>query len=58
MKNISLNKAYFSAFALMFSLSAHSGGGGGSSTDGLPLPDSCTSNCGYETGPNPTLSFV
>jgi dienelactone hydrolase len=59
MKNLSLNKAYLSAFVLMFSLSAHSGGGGGGgSTDGLPLPDSCTSNCGYETGPNPTLSFV
>lgn len=49
-----------SAFAIAFSLSAHSGGGGsdGGGSDGLPLPDTCTSNCGYEVGPNPTLSAL
>ncbi|MFY0639842.1 MAG: hypothetical protein JXR16_02270 [Bermanella sp.] len=54
-KNI-FKKACFSALAIAFSLSAHSGGGGGGSSNELPLPDTCTSNCGYEVGPNPTLS--
>ncbi|MGR6873565.1 poly(ethylene terephthalate) hydrolase family protein [Pseudomonas sp. HK3] len=57
-KNI-LKKAYLSAFVIAFSLSAHSGGGnGGGNNDELPLPDTCTSNCGYEVGPNPTLSAL
>ena len=57
-KNI-FNKACLSAFVIAFSLSAHSGGGGsGGGSNELPLPDSCTSNCGYEVGPNPTLSAL
>ncbi|WP_283787732.1 dienelactone hydrolase family protein [Bermanella sp. WJH001] len=57
-KNIFKN-ACLSAAAIAFSLSAHSGGGGdGGGSDGLPLPDTCTSNCGYEVGPNPTLSAL
>jgi hypothetical protein len=35
-----------------------SGGGGGGGGDDLPPPDSCTSNCGYETGPSPDLNFL
>ena len=47
------------AFTLFFSTSAFSGGGGGGGNSGeLPAPDPCTSNCGYELGPNPSLSFV
>ena len=58
-KNI-FKKACLTASAIAFSLSAHSGGGGsdGGGSDGLPLPDTCTSNCGYEVGPNPTLSAL
>ena len=60
MKKTILKHACISAFAIAFSLSAHSGGGGsdGDGSDGLPLPDTCTSNCGYEVGPNPTLSAL
>ena len=60
MKKTILKHACISAFAIAFSLSAHSGGGGsdGGGSDGLPLPDTCTSNCGYEVGPNPTLSAL
>ncbi len=60
MKKTILKHACMSAFAIAFSLSAHSGGGGsdGGGSDGLPLPDTCTSNCGYEVGPNPTLSAL
>ncbi len=46
-------------FSILFSSPAYStGGGGGGGSDDLPPPDSCTSNCGYETGPNPNLSFL
>jgi|GEM_PF-5965139 len=60
MKKTILKHACISAFAIAFSLSAHSGGGGsdGGGSDGLPLPDTCTSNCGYEVGPNPTQPSV
>jgi triacylglycerol lipase len=60
MKKTIFKHACISAFAIAFSLSAHSGGGGsdGGGSDGLPLPDTCTSNCGYEVGPNPTLSAL
>ena len=57
-KNI-FKKACLSAFVIAFSLSAHSGGGGDNGgSDQLPLPDTCDSNCGYEVGPNPTLSTL
>jgi triacylglycerol lipase len=48
------------SFTLLFSLPAFGsgGGGGGGDDDDLPLPDTCTSNCGYETGPNPDLAFL
>lgn len=60
MKKKIFKHACISAFAIAFSLSAHSGGGGsdGGGSDGLPLPDTCTSNCGYKVGPNPTLSAL
>ncbi|MFT6262055.1 MAG: triacylglycerol lipase [Bermanella sp.] len=62
MKSNLLRNACLSAFVVLFSLSAHSGGGGGGGggggNNGLPLPDSCTSNCGYEVGPNPTLNSL
>lgn len=58
MKNAALIKATLGACALLFSLSAYSGGGGGGGNDGLPLPDTCNTNCGYETGPSPSLSFL
>jgi dienelactone hydrolase len=60
MKYTTFKKASLSAFALLFSLSAYSGGGGndGGDDDGLPPPDTCSNNCGYEIGPNPSLSFV
>lgn len=58
MKNAALIKASLGACALLFSISAYSGGGGGGGDDGLPLPDTCNTNCGYETGPSPSLSFV
>ncbi len=48
------------AFSLLFSTQTLGGGGGGDgSNDGeLPPPDTCSSNCGYELGPNPSLGFV
>lgn len=54
---------FLSLFLLLFlSLSAKAGGGGGGGggddDDGLPPPNSCNSNCGFELGPNPTLSFI
>ncbi len=59
MKAKSIKKVMASAVVCLFSLSAYSGGGGGGGgDDGLPFPDSCTSNCGYELGPNPTLGYV
>lgn len=62
MKTTKFLKTAVCAFTLSFSLSAFSGGGGGSSgptNDGnLPAPNSCTSNCGFEIGPNPSLGFV
>jgi len=55
-----LRQICISAFTLLFSISAFGfGGGGGSSDDGgLPAPNSCTNNCGFEIGPNPSLNFV
>ncbi|RBP50683.1 dienelactone hydrolase family protein [Arenicella xantha] len=59
MKTTTLIKSTLCIISLSFSLSAFGGGSGGGSTgDDLPLPDTCTSNCGYELGPNPSLSFV
>ena len=37
---------------------AGGGGGGGGGDIDFPAPDNCTRNCGFETGPTPTLSFV
>ena len=59
MINAVFKKASLSAFALLYSITALSGGGGGGGGDGgLPLPSTCDVNCGYETGPAPNLSFV
>jgi len=64
MKNSALKKLSACAISLLFSVTAYSGGGGGGGGGGndnsgqLPAPDTCNSNCGYEIGPNPSLSFV
>lgn len=60
MKTTQFLRTAVCTFTLSFSLTAFSGGGGGSSdNDGnLPTPNSCTSNCGFEIGPNPNLNFV
>ena len=61
MKTTTAIKTTLCAFALTFSLSAFSGGGGGGGGGNggeLPPPDTCNFNCGYEIGPNPTLSFL
>jgi len=34
------------------------GGDGGNNDGGLPAPNSCTSNCGFQIGPNPNRSFI
>jgi len=46
--------------ALLFvpALSFGGGGGDGGGDSGLPLPDTCTNNCGYETGATPDLDFL
>jgi triacylglycerol lipase len=50
---------HLSTLALLASISGYSlAGGGGGGNDGLPTPDNCQFNCGYEQGPNPNLSFV
>lgn len=61
MKNITFKKASVIAIGLMFSVSAFAGGGdsgGGDNSGDLPAPNTCTSNCGFQLGPNPSLSFV
>lgn len=58
MKRAMIKKTSLSAIALLFSFSAYSGGGGSDGGDGLPAPDTCTTNCGYEIGPNPNLNFL
>jgi len=63
MKFTSTLKCLASALILSFSMGVYAGGGGGGSdeptNDGvLPAPDTCTSNCGYEIGPNPSLNFT
>ena len=62
MKNITFKKkASVIAIGLLFSVSVFAGGGdsGGDDNSGdLPSPNTCTSNCGFQLGPNPSLSFV
>ena len=60
MKTKVLNKLAVCSLAFFFSVPAMSigGGGGGGGGDDLPLPNTCTSNCGFETGPNPNLNFL
>lgn len=60
MKTTNIIKSIIVTCSLSFSLSAVSGGGGGGGgNDGeLPPPNTCNSNCGFEIGPNPSLSFV
>lgn len=61
MKLSALCKTLLSACLLTFSFGVYAGGGGSDepTNDGpLPFPDTCTSNCGYETGPNPSLGFT
>ena len=60
-----LNIFVICSFAFVISSPAFSGGGGGGNgggngggSGGLPAPSTCTSNCGYETGPTPNLNFV
>lgn len=49
-----------SIFTLLASASlfSYAGGDGDDTDDGLPLPDTCTSNCGYEQGADPTAGSV
>lgn len=61
MQTTTLFKSTLCLFTLSLSLTAYGGGGGsggGTNSGDLPFPDSCTNNCGYEIGPNPSLSFV
>lgn len=62
MKIDSIIKFLCTALLVTFSLGVYAGGGGGGdepSNDGqLPAPDTCTSNCGYANGANPTLSSL
>ena len=62
MKINALTKVPVVAVTLLFSLSSFAGGGGGDNggdnSGELPAPDTCEFNCGYENGPNPTLSFL
>lgn len=59
MKKHLFNQLSMGALAIVFSASAYSLGGGGDGGDGgLPAPDSCTSNCGFERGPTPDLGLV
>jgi len=58
MKNSAIKKLSACAISMLFTVSAYSGGGGSNDDDGLPPPSSCTTNCGFEIGPNPNLAFV
>lgn len=60
MKNPTLQKLSMSLAATLFTLTsfAGGGGGGGGNSGDLPPPSTCTSNCGFEIGQDPTLSFV
>ena len=62
MKNTALKKASVVAFSLLFSVTAFGGGGGGGgggdNSGDLPPPNTCTSNCGFELGPNPSLNLI
>jgi triacylglycerol lipase len=60
MKNNSLKKASVLALGLLFTVTvfAGGGGGGGDNSGALPAPNTCTSNCGFTIGQNPTLGFV
>jgi dienelactone hydrolase len=57
-KNKILNRFTVCSLSLMLSLPALGFGGGGDTDDGLPMPDTCTSNCGYETGQTPSLDYL
>jgi dienelactone hydrolase len=57
LKNSLLKTITLCSLSLLISFPAFSSGGGGGNDD-LPLPDTCNSNCGYETGPNPDLNFL
>ena len=54
-KNIANNpvRSLIAAGSLLLSASAFASGGGGSGGEG-----DCTSDCGYERGPDPTVSFL
>jgi triacylglycerol lipase len=62
LKTKTLKTISIRTFATLLFIPAFSfGGGGGGDTGGdtgLPLPDTCTTNCGYETGANPNLDFL
>ena len=60
LKKMKLKTSIFGALTLIASATAFAGGGGGSGggDDGLPLPDTCQVNCGYENGSNPSLSSL
>ncbi|MBX2848042.1 MAG: hypothetical protein KTR16_06975 [Acidiferrobacterales bacterium] len=62
MKHSAFKKASLCAITLLFSFGTLAGGGGGGGGGGnsgdLPAPNPCTANCGFEIGPNPSLSFL
>jgi len=58
MKNTLFNTITVGSLSLLLSFSALGGGGNNNNSGGLPSPDNCNVNCGYERGPNPNLNFV
>jgi triacylglycerol lipase len=58
MKKNALKKSLLAAFTLFASATITAGGGGGGDDDGLPFPDTCSANCGYENGSSPTIGSV
>lgn len=58
LKNIS--QLFAVSLSLVCSSMTFAGGGGSDDTgnNSFPSRDTCTQNCGFETGPNPTLNFL
>ena len=61
MRKIPFKASLFSTLTLLASSIAYAGGGGGNGGDndgGLPAPDTCEVNCGYNQGSNPSLNSL
>ena len=48
-------RSLIAASSLLLSATAFAAGGGGGGDDG---DNGCTSNCGFQRGPDPTVSFL